>query len=49
MVDFFGYAFDKGAKTASDLDYVPLPKEVTDAIRAAWKANLKAGGKPLLQ
>lgn len=48
VVDFFGWAFDKGAKSAADLDFVPLPKDVTDAIRASWKANLKAGGKPLL-
>ena len=49
VTDFFGWAFDKGAKTAADMDFVPLPKDVTDAIRAAWKANLKADGKPLLQ
>ncbi len=49
VVDFFGWAFDKGAKSAADMDFVPLPKDVTDAIRAAWKANLKSDGKPLLQ
>ena len=46
---FFDWAFDKGAKTAADMDYVPLPKEVTDQIRAAWKANIKADGQPLLK
>ncbi len=48
-VSFFDWAFEKGAKTASDMDYVPLPKDVTDKIRAAWHADLKADGKPLLK
>ncbi len=48
-VGFFDWAFEKGAKTAADMDYVPLPKDVTDKIRAAWRAELKADGKPLLQ
>ena len=47
-VAFFDWAFVKGAETAAAMDYVPLPPAVTDQIRAAWKANLKAGGKPLL-
>ncbi len=48
-VGFFDWAFEKGAKTAADMEYVPLPKEVTDKIRAAWHAELKADGKPLLK
>jgi phosphate transport system substrate-binding protein len=49
VVAFFDWAFDNGGKLASDLEYVPLPKEVTDKIKADWKANLKsADGKPLL-
>jgi len=48
-IAFFDWAFDKGAKTAADMDYVPLPKDVTDQIRAAWKATLKADGQPLLK
>jgi len=47
-VAFFDWAFAKGADTAAAMDYVPLPAAVTDQIRAAWKANLKADGKPLL-
>jgi phosphate transport system substrate-binding protein len=47
-VAFFDWAFAKGAAAASALDYVPLPQAVTDQIRASWKANLTAGGKPLL-
>lgn len=48
-IAFFDWAFEKGAKTAADMDYVPLPKDVTDQIRAAWKATLKADGQPLLK
>ena len=47
-VAFFDFAFSKGAETAAAMDYVPLPAAVTDQIRAAWKANLKVDGKPLL-
>lgn len=46
---FFDWAFEKGAKTAADMDYVPLPKDVTDQIRAAWKTTIKTGGQPLLK
>ena len=47
-VAFFEFAFSKGADAAAAMDYVPLPTVVTDQIRASWKSNLKAGGKPLL-
>lgn len=46
---FFDWAFEKGAKTAADMDYVPLPQNVTDQIRAAWKATIKTNGQPLLK
>lgn len=48
-VAFFDWAFEKGAQTAAALDYVPLPKEVTDQIRGKWKAMLKDNGAPLLK
>ena len=47
-VDFFDWAFSKGAASATALDYVPLPTAVTNEIRARWKDKLTAGGKPLL-
>ena len=34
VLKFFAYAWDKGGKAALDLDYVPLPKAVTDRIRS---------------
>ena len=36
---FYAWAFDKGAKIAADLKYVPLPKSVTDKIKQYWKDN----------
>ncbi len=40
---FFDFAFTpSGDKMASDLDYVPLPENVTQMIREAWKTKIKA-------
>ena len=33
VLKFFAWAWDNGAKSALELDYVPLPKSVTDRIR----------------
>jgi phosphate transport system substrate-binding protein len=50
VLKFFDWAYDKGGKLASDLDYVPLPENVVKLIRAAWKAQIKdASGKALVQ
>jgi len=50
VLKFFDWAYDKGGKLASDLDYVPLPENVVKLIRAAWKAQIKdAAGAPLLK
>jgi phosphate transport system substrate-binding protein len=44
---FFDWAYKNGDKTADDLDYVPMPPSVKDAIRKSW-ANIKDGaGKPI--
>lgn len=42
VLTFFSWAFDKGADMASELDYVPLPKEVTDQIQQVWSDEIKA-------
>jgi len=36
---FMDWAYTNGDKAASDLGYVPLPKETKDAIRAYWEAK----------
>jgi phosphate transport system substrate-binding protein len=45
---FFAWAFAKGGKMAEDLDYVPMPSKVTNAIQKVWTSQVKdASGKPL--
>ena len=48
VLKFFDWSYTNGDKMASDLDYVPLPDNVTKMIRNAWKAQIKdTSGKPL--
>ena len=48
VLKFFDWAYEKGDKLATDLDYVTLPDNVVKLIRAAWKAQIKdAAGKPV--
>jgi phosphate transport system substrate-binding protein len=45
---FFGWAYDKGAKMADELDYIAMPKKVADSVKATWSKEIKgADGKPL--
>jgi len=41
VLKFFAFAWDRGSKSALDLDYVPLPKAVTDRIRSEQWALIK--------
>ena len=41
VLKFFAYAWDQGGKSALELDYVPLPKAVTDRIRSEQWALIK--------
>ena len=41
VLKFFDWAYKTGAKQASDLDYAPLPAEVVEQIRAAWRTQIK--------
>jgi len=50
VLKFFDWAYDKGGKLASELDYVPLPENVVILIRAAWKAQIRdAAGNALVK
>ncbi len=42
VLAFFDWAFKNGAKSAAEIDYVPLPEEVTKEVRAAWAAEIKS-------
>jgi phosphate transport system substrate-binding protein len=49
VIRFFDWAYANGGKTAEELDYVPLPAAVQDAVRQAWKTSIKGpDGKPVL-
>ena len=41
VLSFFDWAFKNGAKSASEIDYVPLPDAVTKEVRAAWASEIK--------
>jgi phosphate transport system substrate-binding protein len=39
---FFDWAFANGSKLAEELEYIPLPTSVHDAVRAAWRQGFGA-------
>jgi len=41
VLKMFDWSFTNGNKIAADLLYIPLPESVQNAIRAAWKAQIK--------
>lgn len=45
---FFDWAYKNGDKTASELDYVPLPAVVKDMIRKHWSQIRDAGGQAIV-
>jgi phosphate transport system substrate-binding protein len=50
VMKFFDWAYSNGAKQATDLEYVPLPATVQDAVRAAWRAEIKGpDGAPVFK
>ncbi|WP_376985921.1 phosphate ABC transporter substrate-binding protein PstS [Bosea sp. R86505] len=44
---FVDWAFKNGDKLALDLEYVPLPANVKDQVRASWKGVTDPAGKPI--
>jgi len=44
---FFNWAFANGGKSASDLDYVPMPPAVVASIQKSWGEIKDASGKPV--
>jgi phosphate transport system substrate-binding protein len=40
-LQFFDWAYRNGAKSAAELDYVPLPDTLIAQIRATWKSDIK--------
>ncbi|MFZ6764367.1 MULTISPECIES: phosphate ABC transporter substrate-binding protein PstS [Acetobacterales] len=46
VMKFFDWAYRDGDAAARELDYIPLPEKVEEAVRAAW-AQVQVDGKPL--
>jgi phosphate transport system substrate-binding protein len=45
---FFAWSYEKGAKMAEELDYIPMPKNVVDSVKKTWADEMKdASGKPI--
>lgn len=47
VLKFFNWAYSNGSKTASDLDYVPLPASVVALIQKSWGEIKDTGGKAI--
>ncbi len=47
VMRFFDWAYRNGDAIATELDYVPLPESVENAIRAAWTSQVQVDGKPV--
>ena len=41
VLKFFDWAYTSGGKLAAELDYVPLPENVQNLIRKAWKNQIR--------
>ncbi len=44
---FFSWAYKNGSKTASDLDYVPMPDTVITSVEKVWSTVTDASGKAI--
>ena len=47
VLKFVDWAYNNGGSIATDLEYIPLPKAVQDAVRSAWRASVMADGNPV--
>lgn len=47
VLKFFDWAFKSGDATARELEYIPLPDAVKQAVRASWGQVLGPNGQPV--
>jgi phosphate transport system substrate-binding protein len=47
VMRFFDWAFHNGSTLAQELEYIPLPPAVHEAIRGAWRSEVKFNGQPV--
>jgi phosphate transport system substrate-binding protein len=49
VLKFFNWAYAKGGKMAEELDYVPMPGSVVNAVKKLWVSKIKdASGNSIL-
>lgn len=44
-LNFFNWCYENGARSATELHYVPMPKEVVELVHQLWKDEMKAGSE----
>jgi phosphate transport system substrate-binding protein len=49
ILRFFDWAYKNGDKLALELDYVPMPQNVVQAVRDSWKRIVDSAGNPVLR
>ncbi len=47
LLRFFDWCYRHGAKSAEELDYVPIPLKVVELVEATWDQDVRSGGKPV--
>jgi phosphate transport system substrate-binding protein len=47
VLSFFDWAYHNGGQLAEQLDYVPMPASVINAVEASWKTIVGTDGKPV--
>lgn len=48
VLKFFEWSFKNGAKSAAEMDYVPMPDNAVKLVQAMWKSEIKnAAGQPV--
>ena len=48
VLKFFEWSFKNGAKSAMEMDYVPMPDNAVKLVQAMWKSEIKsAAGQPV--
>ena len=47
VIKFFDWTYKSGGPIAEQLDYIPLPSNVQDTVRAAWKKDVLFNGQPV--
>jgi phosphate transport system substrate-binding protein len=47
VLEFFDWSYKNGADMAKGLDYVPVPKDVSEIMEAAWAKDISCDGKPI--